>query len=54
MKSRRLKGGNFTLAALGKAAMDALIPATLFYAATRIKSKRNRNRSKKRYIGRYI
>ena len=50
MRSRRLTGGNFTLAALGKAAMDALIPATLFYAATRIKSKRNRNRSHKRYI----
>ena len=50
MRSRRLKGGSFTLAALGQAAMDALIPATLFYAATRIKSKRNRNRSHKRYI----
>jgi len=48
MRTRRLKGGNFTLAALGKAAMDALIPATLFYAVTRMKSKRNR--SKNRYI----
>jgi hypothetical protein len=48
MRTRRFKGGNFTLAALGKAAMDALIPATLFYAATRIRSKRNR--SNKRFL----
>lgn len=50
MKSRKLRGGNFTLAALGKAAMDALIPATLFYAVTRLKSRKNRSKRSRRYF----
>ena len=53
MRSRRLRGGDFTLAALGKAAMDALIPATLFYASTRIRSKRNQSRKRYRRSRRY-
>jgi hypothetical protein len=38
-KNRR--GGNFTLASLGKAAMDVLIPASLFYAAKKIQRGRS-------------
>ena len=38
-KTRR--GGNFTLASLGKAAMDVLIPASLFYAAKKVQRGRS-------------
>jgi hypothetical protein len=38
-KSRR--GGNFTIASLGKAAMDVLVPASLFYAAKRAQRGRS-------------
>jgi hypothetical protein len=38
-KNRR--GGNFTLASLGKAAMDVLVPASLFYAAKRVQRGRS-------------
>jgi hypothetical protein len=35
------RGGNFTLASLGKAAMDVLIPASLFYAAKKVQRGRS-------------
>lgn len=38
-KNRR--GGNFTLASLGKAALDVLVPASLFYAAKRVQNGRS-------------
>lgn len=35
-KSRKMKrGGNFTLAALGKAAASVLVPASMYYLAKR-------------------
>ena len=41
-KTRKNKrGGNFTLAALGKAAIDVLVPASLFYSAKRIQRGRS-------------
>jgi hypothetical protein len=38
-KNRR--GGNFTLTSLGKAALDVLVPASLFYAAKRAQKGRS-------------
>lgn len=40
-KNRTRRGGNFTLASLGKAAMDVLIPASLFYAAKKVQRGRS-------------
>jgi hypothetical protein len=40
-RQTRKRGGNFTLASLGKAAMDVLIPASLFYAAKRVQRGRS-------------
>jgi hypothetical protein len=37
----RKRGGNYTLASLGKAAMDVLIPASLFYAAKSVQKGRS-------------
>ena len=38
-QTRRNRGGAFTLAALGKAAADVLIPASLFYALKKRQTK---------------
>jgi hypothetical protein len=47
-RTRRNKGGSFSLAALGKAASDVLVPAALFYGL-----KRKQTRSlRKMYRGR--
>jgi hypothetical protein len=40
-KTQKKRGGNFTLASLGKAAMDVLIPASLFYAVKRVQKGRS-------------
>ena len=40
-RTRKHRGGNFTLASLGKAAMDVLIPASLFYAAKKVQRGRS-------------
>jgi hypothetical protein len=40
-RKNRTRGGNFTLASLGQAAMDVLIPASLFYAAKRVQRGRS-------------
>jgi len=40
-RNKTRRGGNFTLASLGKAAMDVLIPASLFYAAKRVQNGRS-------------
>ena len=40
-KNRTRRGGNYTLASLGKAAMDVLIPASLFYAAKSVQKGRS-------------
>jgi hypothetical protein len=37
----RKRGGNFTFASLGKAAMDVLIPASLFYMAKKVQRGRS-------------
>jgi len=42
-RTRRNKGGSFTLAALGKAATDVLVPAALFYG---LKKKQNKSLKK--------
>jgi hypothetical protein len=42
-QTRRNRGGSFTLAALGKAASDVLIPAALFYG---LKKKQNKSLKK--------
>jgi len=47
-RTRRNRGGSFTLAALGKAASEVLVPAALFYGL-----KRNQTKSlRKMYRGR--
>ena len=46
--TRRNRGGSFTLAALGKAAADVLIPATFFYGL----KKRQQKSLKKMYRSR--
>ena len=38
-KTRRNRGGSFTLAALGKAATDVLVPAAFFYGLKRRQKK---------------
>jgi hypothetical protein len=38
-KTRKNKGGAFTLAALGKAAADVLIPASFFYGLKKRQTK---------------
>lgn len=38
-QTRRNRGGSFTLAALGKAAADILIPATFFYGLKKKQQK---------------
>jgi hypothetical protein len=49
MKTRKnRRGGNFTLASLGKAAMDVLVPASLFYAAKRVQKGRSVRKIMKR------
>jgi len=40
-RNRTRRGGNFTFASLGQAAMDVLIPASLFYAAKRVQRGRS-------------
>jgi len=47
-KTQKRRGGNFTLASLGKAAMDVLIPASLFYAAKRVQRGRSVRKVMKR------
>ena len=47
-RTRRNRGGSFTLAALGKAASDVLVPAALFYG---LKKKQHKS-LKKMYRGR--
>jgi len=42
------RGGNFTLASLGKAAMDVLVPASLFYATKRVQRGRSVRKMMKR------
>ena len=44
-QTRRNRGGSFTLAALGKAAADILVPATFFYGL----KKRQQKSLKKMY-----
>jgi len=46
MKTRRIKGGNFTLASLGSAAATAILPFAFFMGA---RSLRNRKRKSKKY-----
>ena len=49
MKTRKnRRGGNFTLAAFGKAALDVLVPASLFYAAKRVQKGRSVRKIMKR------
>ena len=38
-RTRRNKGGSFTLAALGKAAADVLVPAAFFYGLKKQQKK---------------
>ena len=40
-RTQKRRGGNFTLASLGKAALDVLVPASLFYAAKRVQKGRS-------------
>jgi hypothetical protein len=40
-KTQKRRGGNYTLMSLGKAAMDVLIPASLFYAAKHVQRGRS-------------
>jgi hypothetical protein len=47
-QTRRNRGGSFPLAALGKAASDILVPASLFYAL----KNRQQKSLKKMYRGR--
>jgi hypothetical protein len=47
-KTQKRRGGNFTIASLGKAAMDVLIPASLFYAAKRAQKGRSIRKMLKR------
>jgi hypothetical protein len=40
-RNRTKRGGNYTLASLGQAAMNVLIPASLFYAAKSVQKGRS-------------
>jgi hypothetical protein len=42
------RGGNFTLASLGKAALDVLVPASLFYGLKRVQKGRSIRKIMKR------
>lgn len=45
MKSRKLKGGTFTLASVGSAAASAILPLAFFLGARALrKSKKNKTR----------
>ena len=45
MKTRRTKGGNFTLASVGSAAASAILPLAFFLGARALlKSKKNKTR----------
>jgi|LauGreDrversion4_2_1035121.scaffolds.fasta_scaffold3385865_1 hypothetical protein len=47
MKTRRIKGGNFTLASIGSAAASAILPFAFFMGARALR-KRKFNKTKRR------
>ena len=44
MKSRKVKGGTFTLASLGSAAATAILPFALFMGARTLRNRKSKRR----------
>jgi len=47
-RTQKRRGGNFTLASLGKAALDVLVPASFFYGLKRVQKGRSIRKIMKR------
>ena len=47
-KSRKLKGGTFTLASIGSAAASAILPFAFFMAARTLRKRIKKNKTRRR------
>jgi hypothetical protein len=47
MKSRKIKGGNFTLASIGSAAASAILPLAFFLGARTIRNRKMKTKRRR-------
>lgn len=47
MKSRKVKGGNFTLASIGSAAATAILPFALFMGARSLRNRKYKRKTRR-------